>query len=105
MLPQARPAAVEAAGRDSFRLVLAFFLPFFLPSPLRSVVSKGFRRSGLEPRDLVVLPEEFELTRNAGEPAPAGGAASSYGASDSELGLAMGAGGRPGMAAGLERSV
>lgn len=69
MLPHARPAAVEAAGLDSFLFDATLtFLPFFLPSLLRRVVNIGFRRSGLEPRDFV-LPEEFEFTRNAGEPA------------------------------------
>lgn len=69
MLPQARPAALEAAGRDSFFFdaTLTFF-PFFLPSLLRKVVNMGFRRSGLEPRDFV-LSEEFEFTRSAGVPA------------------------------------
>jgi hypothetical protein len=69
MLPQARPAALEAAGRESFFFDGTFtFLPFFLPSLLRRVVNMGFRLSGLEPRDLV-LPEEFEFTRSAGAPA------------------------------------
>jgi hypothetical protein len=85
MLPHARPAAVEAAGRVSFFFDGIFtFLPFFLPSLLRSVVSMGFRRSGLEPRDLV-LPEELEFTRSAGAPAADkfAGPASSYSGGDS----------------------
>lgn len=69
MLPHARPAAVEAAGLESFFFDATLtFLPFFLPSLLRKVVNMGFRRSGLEPRDLV-LPEELECTRSAGVPA------------------------------------
>lgn len=68
MLPHASPAAVEAAGLESFFFDATLtFLTLFLPSLLRRVVNIGFRRSGLEPRDLV-LPEEFECTRNAGAP-------------------------------------
>ena len=68
-LPHARPAALEAAGRVSFFLGLILdFLPFFFKSLLRKVVSIVLRRSGLDPRDLV-LPEELEFTRRAGEPA------------------------------------
>jgi hypothetical protein len=77
MFPHAKPAALDAAGRISFRLGLSFFFDDFLASELRSVVSMGFRRSGLELRD------EFDLTRKAGElvadaPAPAAAFASSF---------------------------
>lgn len=69
VLPHARPAAVEAAGRDSFFLGFTLdFLPDFFPSMLRRVVSIGFRRSGLEARDLSCS-DAFEFIRTAGEPA------------------------------------
>jgi hypothetical protein len=69
MLPHARPAAVEAAGLMSFFFDASLtFLLFFLASLLRRVVNMVFRRSGLEPRDFVLL-EEFEFTRSVGVPA------------------------------------
>ena len=77
VLPHARPAALEAAGRDSFFLLLTLVF-FFLPSVLRNVVSIGFRLSGLEPRDLV-FSDEFEFIRTAGVPddvGPEGGSSS-----------------------------
>jgi hypothetical protein len=103
MFPQANPAAVEAVGRISFFFVLALdFFPFFFPSVFRSVVSIVLRRSGLDPRDLV-FSDEFELTRRAGE---SNTGASSWRDCGSEVCLAMdGTEWRPGIAAGLERSV
>lgn len=74
---------------------------------LRSVVSIPFRRSGLEPRDFV-FSEELDSTRSAGAALNDGpeGMGSSYTAGGSVSRRAIGGGcGRPGIAAGLERSV
>ena len=103
MFPQANPAALDAAGRMSFFLVLTLdFFPLFFPSVFRSVISIVLRRSGLDPRDLV-FSDEFELTRRAGE---SNTGASSGSDCDSEVCFAMdGAEWRPGIVAGLERSV
>lgn len=85
MLSQAMPAAFDAAGRKSSPLEgLSFFLVrlllllplllelFFFESLLwllRSVVSIGFRLSGLDPRD-IVLADEFECARSVLQPDP-----------------------------------
>lgn len=108
-LPHANPAALEAAGRVfSFLGLILDFFPFFFPLLLRRVVSMVLRRSGLEPRDLA-LPEELEFTRSAGESAAgdelAGRTRSSWSGGGSGFDRAMAAAGRPGMAAGLDRSV
>jgi hypothetical protein len=98
---------LEAAGRISFSFFLALaldFFPFFFPSVFRSVVSIVLRRSGLDPRDLL-FSDEFELTRSAGA-SNTGASSCSDCDSEWELRLAMdGAEWRPGIAAGLERSV
>jgi hypothetical protein len=59
MLPQARPAAWEAAaGRSSFRRGLLFFLESFLESEERRVEGIILRPSGLEARSLSLVEEE-----------------------------------------------
>lgn len=103
MLSQARPAACEAAGLDSLRFGLGFFLlACFLGSLLRSVDNMGdVCRSVLEVRD---LREEVDSTRAGGERLlvlalvvrePTDGS--------SALALDRGAG-RPGNGGGLDRS-
>lgn len=64
-LSHAKPAAFDAVGLISFCLGLSvafffFLLSCFLASEFRSVISIGFRLSGLDPRDFA-LDEEFEL--------------------------------------------
>lgn len=97
-LSHASPAAFDAVGLISFCLGLSvvfffFLLSWSLASELRSVVSIGFRLSGLDPRDLV-LDEEFEF--EFGDPA-----APSPFTGESEFVF----GNLPGIVGGFDRSV
>lgn len=66
MLPQASPAALDAAGRVSFPPGDAFFLEDFFGSLVRSVVSMVLRFSGLDARDEVFAVEDFAAEPSGG---------------------------------------
>jgi hypothetical protein len=101
MIPQAKPAAWDAAGRNSFRPISLFLLCFLCPSDLRRVVGIVFRFSGLELRDWF-LADECDGTRYAGK-LVADATLLSW-MTDSELACVTGAG-RPGIGGGRDKSV
>lgn len=73
VVPQANPAAFEAAGRVPLRPPGAFVFVFLGSFFCRSVVNITFRRSGLDPRELVCVRGTSSMgTAEVGE-ADAGG--------------------------------